>query len=80
MTALEDARTSMQTYGIEQVHIALSQGTPAREVVRFARDGSYDLIVLGSRARAGLAELVSRSVVEQVMRRALCTVVTVHLN
>jgi len=80
MAALEDARLSMLTLGTRQVFVALSQGTPAREVVRFAREGTYDLIVLGSRARTRLAHTVSRSVVEQVMRRALCTVMTVHLN
>jgi len=80
MAALEDARMSMLELGTRQVYVALSQGTPAREVVRFAREGAYDLIVLGCRARARLARAVPRSVVEQVMRRALCTVMTVHLN
>jgi nucleotide-binding universal stress UspA family protein len=55
------------------------EGDPAEEIVRVARDVPCDLIVLGTHGRSGLERLLMGSVAEQVVRRAVCPVLTVRL-
>ena len=57
------------------VKFVLLAGTPAEEIVRFAREGRYDAIVMGTHGRAGREHLVFGSVAEAVVREAPCTVV-----
>jgi nucleotide-binding universal stress UspA family protein len=59
------------------VEIRVETGTPARAIVRTARELQADMIVLGSRGRSGLERLLLGSVAEQVLRRAECPVLTV---
>ncbi len=54
------------------VEHALLAGGPADEIARFAREGRYDVIVMGTRGRGGWA---LGSVAEAVVREAPCTVV-----
>ncbi len=60
------------------VQFVLLAGTPADEVVRFAREGRYDVIVMGTRGRTGREQLVFGSVAQAVVRDAPCTVVVVR--
>jgi nucleotide-binding universal stress UspA family protein len=53
-------------------------GTAARTIVDYASDNGYDLIVMGTHGRTGLAHLLTGSVAEQVIRRAACPVLTMH--
>jgi nucleotide-binding universal stress UspA family protein len=53
----------------------LLTGAPADEIVRFAREGCYDAIVMGTHGRAGREHLVFGSVAQAVVREAPCTVV-----
>lgn len=78
--ALERARHDMQADGALQIDVALAQGNPCREILRFARDGAFDLIVLGTHGRTGLAHSLLGSVAEKVVRLSHCTVMTVHLS
>jgi nucleotide-binding universal stress UspA family protein len=55
----------------------LFEGDPASGIVRVARETSCDLIVLGTHGRTGLERLLMGSVAEQVVRKALCPVLTV---
>ncbi len=57
---------------------AMLEGTPQDEIVRFARDGDYDAIVLGTSGRTGLKQLMLGSVAEYVVRRAHCPVIAVR--
>jgi nucleotide-binding universal stress UspA family protein len=60
------------------VSIASAEG-PAKELIaRVAEKDGYDLIVIGTHGRTGLAHLVIGSVAEAVVRRAKCPVLTVH--
>jgi len=52
----------------------LLSGDPAAEIVRFARDGEFDLVVAGTRGRTGLEHLLLGSVAEKVVRQAHCPV------
>ncbi len=60
------------------VDVALLSGAPALEIVRFARDGGHDLIVMGTRGEAERERLEIGSVARAVVREAACTVVVVR--
>jgi nucleotide-binding universal stress UspA family protein len=55
----------------------LEEGDPASEILRLAREGRCDLIVMGTHGRRGLGRLLMGSVAETVLRKAPCPVVTV---
>ncbi len=59
-------------------HILL-EGDPASEIVRYGRDVSADLIVMGTHGRTGVERLVLGSVAEKVLRDATCSVLVVKL-
>jgi nucleotide-binding universal stress UspA family protein len=78
MRSLERARHDMQADGALQIDVALLEGSPYREILRFAHDGAFDLIVLGTHGRTGLAHALLGSVAEKVVRLSRCAVMTVH--
>lgn len=53
-------------------------GSPGRTICEFARNGGFDLIVIGRRGRSGLGELFLGSVSSYVMHHASCSVLTVQ--
>ena len=53
-------------------------GTVARTIKDYAADNGYDLIVMGTHGRTGLAHVLMGSVAEHVVREAACPVLTVH--
>jgi nucleotide-binding universal stress UspA family protein len=53
-------------------------GTPFVEIIRYARDQSIDLIILGTHGRNALASMLLGSVAEKVVRKASCPVLTVR--
>jgi nucleotide-binding universal stress UspA family protein len=56
----------------------LSERNPASAIVRFARRGKFDLIVVATRGRTGLKHLMLGSVAERVVREAHCKVLVVR--
>lgn len=60
------------------VQVALCSGVPAVEIVRFARDGRHDAIVMGTRGETAHGHLRLGSVAETVTRESPCTVVVVR--
>ena len=52
-------------------------GKPEVEILREAREGKFDLIVLGTHGRTGLKHIVIGSVAERIVRHAPCPVFTV---
>jgi nucleotide-binding universal stress UspA family protein len=56
----------------------LEVGTPAKEILRFVRDGRFDLVVMGTHGRTGLRHVVFGSVAEKVVRHAACPVLTLR--
>jgi universal stress protein A len=64
--------------GIEgvTVHQSLLQGKPSSEIVRVARDESFDMIVLGTHGRGVLDHALFGSTTERVVRNAPCPVLT----
>ncbi len=53
-------------------------GEVAHEVLRFLREGGFDLAVLGTHGRTGLQHLVLGSVAERVVRQAPCPVLIIR--
>ena len=66
--------------GAPRVDTQLLQGSPPAEIARFAAEGGYGLIVMGTHGRTGLAHLLLGSVTEKVVRKAPCPVLTVPLR
>jgi nucleotide-binding universal stress UspA family protein len=52
-------------------------GDPCDTILRLAAEG-YDLIVMGTHGRSGLAHVLLGSVAEKVVRRAPCPVLTIR--
>ncbi|HMK45675.1 MAG TPA: universal stress protein [Methanocella sp.] len=53
------------------------EGSPAPSIVRFAQENEIDLIVVGTRGKNGLEELMMGSVAKKVVRLAHCPVLVV---
>ncbi|MUG99647.1 universal stress protein [Scytonema sp. UIC 10036] len=53
-------------------------GSPGQTICEFARNGEFDLIVIGRRGRSGLSELLLGSVSNYVLHHASCSVLTVQ--
>jgi nucleotide-binding universal stress UspA family protein len=60
------------------VATAVLKGRPPQAIVEHAKNGRFDLVVMGTHGRAGLAHLFMGSVAEAVVRRAPCPVLTVR--
>lgn len=55
-------------------------GPPAQVITALASGGGYDLIVIGTHGRTGLAHALIGSVAERVVRHASCPVLSVRPN
>jgi nucleotide-binding universal stress UspA family protein len=56
----------------------LLDGDPARELLRLARDGDFDVIVMGSRGRGRVTAALLGSVSNRVMHDAGVPVIVIH--
>jgi universal stress protein A len=61
-----------------KVQIRLETGNVGEVILKAAKDGGYDLIVMGTEGRTGLSHLVLGSVAEKVVRCAVCPVLTIR--
>lgn len=75
---LERAEHRVRAAGVERVDTKILHGVPFDTIIRFAEDGGYDLIVMGSQGRTGIARAMIGSVAERVVRLAKRPVLTVH--
>lgn len=57
---------------------AVRHGSAFVEIVRFAKESTCDMIVIGTHGRTGLAHALLGSVAEKVVRKASCPVLTVR--
>jgi universal stress protein A len=60
------------------VQTGLSSGRVGPEILRYAREGGFDLLVVGSHGRTGVRHLVLGSVAEELVRTAPCPVLVVR--
>jgi universal stress protein A len=79
-TAWEELRELLagDEYARLQATLAIEWGTPASEIIRYAREHEIDLIVMGTHGRGGLKRLILGSVAESAVRGAPCPVLTIH--
>ena len=81
---LRTARTRMERFvtenlsEIEKVESRVIVGVPFLEIIRYARDQSIDLIVIGTHGHSALAAMLLGTVAEKVVRKAPCPVLTVR--
>ena len=52
-------------------------GSPAEDLVKYAKENAIDLVVMGTHGRTGLTRLLMGSVAEAVVRRSPCPVLTI---
>lgn len=60
-----------------RVRHRVEQGDPATVILSVAQQSAADLIVMGTHGRSGLDRLLMGSVAEQVVRKAICPVLTI---
>jgi nucleotide-binding universal stress UspA family protein len=81
---LRTARARMERFvaenlsEIEKVESRVLVGVPFVEIIRYARDQSIDLIVIGTHGHSALAAMLLGTVAEKVVRKAPCPVLTVR--
>ena len=59
------------------IETVVLSGRPAPTIVDHARSGGFDLIVMGTHGRSGMAHMMMGSVAERVIRTAPCPVLVV---
>lgn len=64
--------------GLPELQTKMVIGGACTEILEEARQGGYDLIVIGTNGRKGLQRLLLGSVAERVVRMAPCPVLTVR--
>ncbi|WP_396613311.1 universal stress protein [Haloferax sp. S1W] len=62
------------------VETHILEGTPSREIVKFAERGECDLIVMGTHGRGGIDRLLLGSVAEKVVQASSVPVLTVRIE
>jgi nucleotide-binding universal stress UspA family protein len=67
----------LRSAGVSDVQSRVVIGNPAHEILAQAACG-FDLVVMGTHGRTGLAHAILGSVAEKVVRRASCPVMTVR--
>ncbi|WP_375137158.1 universal stress protein [Halostella litorea] len=78
-SALERVRTLAENRGVA-VETALLDGSPSKEIVRYAEAEGCDLVVMGTHGRGGIDRLLLGSVAERVVRSADVPVLTVRVS
>jgi nucleotide-binding universal stress UspA family protein len=74
---LDAVRREVDPAGTRRVSARVLHGTPERVIVETAASEPFDLIVMGTRGRTGVDRIIAGSIAEQVVRRAVCPVLTV---
>jgi len=62
------------------VETAVAEGSPSKEIIRYAETNGCDLIVMGTHGRGGIDRLLLGSVAEKVVRGSSVPVLTVRLD
>jgi len=63
---------------LKEVETGVIMGVPYEEILKFARENSIDMIIMGTHGRSGLDRVIFGSTAEKVVRNAQCPVLTVR--
>jgi nucleotide-binding universal stress UspA family protein len=72
-------RSEALTAGAPKVETRRPVGAPWDAIVRAAKEGGHDLVVVGTHGRTGLAHVLLGSVAEKIVRHAPCAVLVVRV-
>lgn len=75
-SVLADGEERVKAEGV-QVETLLREGQTVQEILKTAREGEFDLIVMGSRGLSKIKEIFLGSVSDGVIRNASCPVLVV---
>ena len=81
----EAAKDAIQNRYVEKLkekqpyEVHLLSGYSSTEILRLAKEGDFDLIVMGSHGLTGFAHVLFGSTADRVVRKASCSVLTVKL-
>ncbi len=64
--------------GIDETKAELREGEPVQVLLEAVEEGGYDLVIMGTHGRTGLAHFLMGSVAERVVRGAPCAVLTIR--
>jgi nucleotide-binding universal stress UspA family protein len=78
--ALASVLSDLEARGVDAPQGRVECGEPAEVILRAAREGRYDLIVMGTHGHGGVADRVRGGVAEQVIRRSRCPVLTIRVE
>lgn len=73
---LDDYKAIAEKRGAKTEAVVM-EGDPAEEIVRYANDGNFGMIVMGSRGLGKLKEIVLGSTSRKVLHNAKCPVLIV---
>jgi nucleotide-binding universal stress UspA family protein len=76
--ALADAKQDAVQAGVRRVSTAILKGVPFVEIVSTAQAGAFDVVVMATHGRTGVAHAIMGSVAERVARKAPCSVLVVR--
>jgi nucleotide-binding universal stress UspA family protein len=77
--ALDDATRAAEARGARRLSSRLLHGPPRHEIVEvLERDPAFDLVVMGTHGRTGLARILLGSIAEGIVRHAPCSVLAVR--
>ncbi|MCL6610654.1 MAG: universal stress protein [Peptococcaceae bacterium] len=74
---MEQAKTEFEKYGVK-MEVKVIWGNPAMEICREAKEGRFDLVVMGSRGLGEIKGYLMGSVSNRVVRHASCPVLIVR--
>lgn len=62
------------------VETAMVDGSPAKEIVKYAKENGTDVIIMGTSGRSGVDRLLLGSVAERVVRSSPVPVLTIRVS
>ncbi len=80
LVVLKEASEELEDDGTIKPEVVVKVGHPVRQIVNMAKDGGFDLIVIGTHGHSMLDELLLGSVARGVVKKSPVPVLTVRLN
>jgi nucleotide-binding universal stress UspA family protein len=79
LKTLEKAKKIAEAKGIDpETNLGKTFGNPAQEILRAAKEGEFDLIIIGAKGHSLLRNLMIGSVCDTVVHNAPCPVLVVR--